>query len=144
MGDTPLFVSAELENTTSLLTAYGPAADGWASNGVDVRGIDFLVAALTVVKGSATTLTLILEVSDRDGSVWYRSLRVDPDGVAVEDAMVLTLAADGKFAVRFDVRGVASVRLLAKVDTVTGTPTAVLILSAQSKGSNIPGLPLTN
>jgi len=140
MGTSVLFESIGVVNTTALNTSFGPGSSGWASENINVRAVDFLSLFMAITKGDATEITLVLEASDNAGSVWHRVLKVDADNAGAEDQIVVALAADGNYVIRFDVRGLSRVRLLAKVDAATGSPAMTLKATGVSGSGVVPSL----
>lgn len=117
------------KNGDSLTTSYGDSSAGWASQGVRCVTFDQLTFELFLTKGSATKLYLTLHTAEEDsvaGGGWAKGYRAQPDGTMILDEYVIDLSSLGateRISFSANTKGASVVRLSAKVDSITGSPT---------------------
>jgi len=109
-------------STTTVTTAY---ASGWVTSWIDPGLAWFARMLLFVTKADATTIELLLEVEDVDGTDGYETWRIS-SGAASKDEVTLTAADLGtthRIALQVDVSDVRRLRLRAKKTGGSGTVT---------------------
>lgn len=111
-----------LKAAATVTTSYG----GWDSDGFKVRALDFVRLNFAYVHNDATSIELLLQFSDDEGTTWYDDHRVS-SGTATENEITLAVSASGNFALAVDVSSVTYLRVRAK--QTAGTTGNTLALS---------------
>lgn len=101
-----------LKSATAITSAY----TGWVSSWIDVTDAEMATVLLTIVKGSETSILLIVEHEDVTETTGYRMQKI-ASGAASDDELTITsdsLAATDYVAIPLQVQGSARIRVKAK------------------------------
>lgn len=112
----------DLLSATDVTTSYG----GCDTAGINVLGFDQIRFMFAFVWADSTSLELLLQFSDDEGTTWYDDHRVS-SGTATENEITLATSASGNFALAVNVRDVTYMRIRAKqtAGSATGNTLAV-------------------
>lgn len=140
MGTDKNYGTIATKTGTAVLTAaYGDESAGWTTKGIDVSMVDVVSFEVTYTKKNAANTLLSLQVlkgerTAADLDAYYPLMELDPtdttnytllreaentvdvDGQTIDQAYVFELPP-------LDVRGLSMIRLAAKIDDATGSPT---------------------
>lgn len=135
--------------TAVLTTAYGDESAGWTTKEIDVSAVDLISFELTYTKKNSANTLLSLKVlkgerTAADLDAFYPLLEIDPTDTDVkalrESENTLDVSGqtiDQDYVVElppFNVEGLSMIRLAAKIDDATGSPTLAVRYLRSGKG----------
>lgn len=113
--------------SAALTTSYGTESAGWTTKGIDVSAVDWIgIRATYADHDSAASLSIKPLAADDQAADLDAYLPMAETSSLTDLELVRTVSADDAFVFALDVRAVSMLRLAAKVDNATGSPTLAL------------------